>query len=451
MLDRHIGFLDALRDAGLPVSLAEGLDAVRAITAVDLLDRESLRSAYAATVVKRQGHRDVFDSLFDLWYPAATGDPIAVPQPDTEGRVEITGGRGASEQVRQMRADLAELVFDGDLTGLEQLARAAVAEFGRLPTSGSWSQNAVLQALTPRTLLAGLMRTAEPADELAERVTRREFTARLARFEERVTADVRRRIAEDRGTERVVVRRPLNQRDFLSMGQADLIALRREVYPLSRRLATRMSRRNRRSRRGTLDFRRTIRRSLATGGVPVYPVRRPRRPHRPELVVLCDVSSSVAAFARFALLLVYALREQFTKVRAFAFVRQADEVTRYFADADDVLDALERMETEGGIQLMGGGTNYGRVFGDFAARYPDAVGPKTALLILGDARSNYADPAVDALAALADRARHAYWLNPEPQRNWDTGDSVAGRYAEVVEMVECRNLTQLAEFVRHLA
>lgn len=484
LLDHHIAFLDALREAGLPVSLAEGLDAARAMTMVEPLDREALRTAYAATVVKRHGHRPLFDELFDLWFPRAIGEGRSDDRPSRpEPRVEVTGGRAAPEGAQEMRTELAELLFDGDDMALRQLASRAVARFGEIgggsaggsggrggggsrgsgSTRGtrsgastgarSWSPNAVLDAMSPRTLLAGLLRSGVEGDEFAQSLARRRYRERIARFERLVNAEARRRIAEDRGVEataKSVVRPPLDQIDLIGASQAELTALRREIYPLARRLATKKSMKRRRGDRGPLDFRRTIRASLATGGVPVSTRRRPRRPHKPELVVLCDVSSSVASFARFGLLLVYALSEQFSAVRSFAFVDTVEEVTRHFAAADDVADAINRMEQGLTMRLMGGGTNYGRVFTRFDERYADAITPKTTLLVLGDARVNYGDPAVATFAGLAQRAKHAYWLNPEPRGNWGTGDSAAPTYADVVEMVECRTLAQLADFVRDL-
>lgn len=484
LLDHHIAFLDALREAGLPVSLAEGLDAARATTMVEPLDRESLRTAYAATVVKRQGHRPLFDELFDLWFPRAIGEGRGDGRPSrTEPRVEVTGGRAAPEDARAMRAELAELLFDGDDAGLRQLASAAVARFGETGggsagnasghggaasagTGGtrgkaagastgarSWSPNAVLDALTPRTLLAGLLRSDAERDEFAQSLARRTYRERIARFERVVNAEARRRIAEDRGadaTAKSVVRPPLDQIDLIGASQAELAALRREIYPLARRLATKKSMKRKRGGAGPLDFRRTIRASLATGGVPVNTRHRPRRPHKPELVVLCDVSSSVASFARFGLLLVYALSEQFSAVRSFAFVDTVEEVTRHFTAADDVADAINRMEQGLSMRLMGGGTNYGRVFTRFDERYAEAITPKTTLLVLGDARANYVDPAAATFAGLVRQAKHAYWLNPEPRGNWGSGDSAAPTYAEVVEMIECRSLAQLADFVRDL-
>ncbi len=495
LLDHHIAFLDALREAGLPVSLAEGLDAARATTMVEPLDREALRTAYAATVVKRHGHRPLFDELFDLWFPRAIGEGRSDDRSTrSEPRVEVTGGRAAPEGAQELRMELAELLFDGDDTGLRQLASRAVARFGEIgggsgggsrggsggrgaglggrggagsrgfgssrgTRSGastgarSWSPSAVLDALTPRTLLAGLLRSGAEGDEFAQSLARRRYRERIARFERLVNAEARRRITEDRGAEttaKSVVRPPLDQIDLLGASQAELAELRREIYPLARRLATKKSMKRRRGGRGPLDFRRTIRASLATGGVPVITRHRPRRPHKPELVVLCDVSSSVASFARFGLLLVYALSEQFSAVRSFAFVDTVEEVTRHFAAADDVADAIYRMEQGLSMRLLGGGTNYGRVFTRFNERYADAITPKTTLLVLGDARANYTDPALTTFAGVVRQARHAYWLNPEPQGNWGTGDSAAPTYADVVEMVECRTMAQLADFVRDL-
>jgi uncharacterized protein with von Willebrand factor type A (vWA) domain len=184
--------------------------------------------------------------------------------------------------------------------------------------------------------------------------------------------------------------------------------------------------------------------------VPIVTHMRPRRPHRPELVILCDASDSVATFSHFTLLLTYALREQFSKVRAFAFVDVVDEITRYFAPGADVLDAISRMVEEADISRFGR-SDYGSAFERFAEKYGEAIGPKTSLLILGDARSNYQPLALPTLGRLTKDARHAYWLNPEPRGQWDTGDSAATTYGGIVPMYECRNVAQLAAFIQDLA
>jgi uncharacterized protein len=269
-----------------------------------------------------------------------------------------------------------------------------------------------------------------------------------------VTVDVSRRLAELSDAEsvaRTAARPPIERVNFLGATRADLVALRREIQPLARRLATRLAIDQRRGRRGQLDFRRTIRASLSSGGVPLTTHHRPRRPLKTDLVVLCDLSESVTSFAHFTLLLVYALREQFTKVRAFGFVDELDEISRFFTPGGDVLDAVTRLANEADVTWLLGRTDYGRALELFASRFPDAIGSRTSLLILGDARSNYGDLALPTLRELAGRAKHSYWLNPERQGIWDTGDSRASEYAAIVPMVECRNLAQLGEFVRSLA
>jgi hypothetical protein len=193
-----------------------------------------------------------------------------------------------------------------------------------------------------------------------------------------------------------------------------------------------------------------VRASLGTGGVPLVTRHRPHRPHKPELVVLCDVSGSVAGFAHFTLMLTAALREQFTRVRAFAFVDTTDEVTRLFRPGADLAGAVARLSREADVVAWDGHSDYGRALEAFAERWPDAVGPKTSLLVLGDGRNNYRDPGLPTLRRLVGKSRHAYWLNPEPRRLWGSGDSAALTYADTIEMVECRTAAQLAEFVTRL-
>ncbi|WP_030167383.1 vWA domain-containing protein [Spirillospora albida] len=460
LVDRHTGFVAALRDAGMPVSVAEGLDAVRAMQVVDLLDRNALRAAYAATVVKRPAHRATFDTLFDLWFPAAVGDGAAPPAARPQRPTQDDGTPlppALDPEVRDLRDELRELLLTGDDAGLRQFARTAVAGFGRTPGQDSWFSSGVLRAMSPRTLMASLLEAVLNGQErggMAERVARRTLDERITRFEDLVATEVRRRIAEDTGVERtarLAVRPPLERLDFNSASRADMAALRREVYPLARRLATRLVQRQRHGRRGRLDFRRTVRASLASGGVPLTTHHRPRRPHKPELVILCDASDSVSAFAHFTLLLTFALREQFSKVRAFAFIDATDEITEYFAPGVDVADAMTRMTSEADLVWITGRSNYGNAIKVFDRRYGDAITPKTSLLILGDARSNYGELSLPILKTMVDKARHAYWLNPEPRRSWDTGDSAASRYGELVRMYECRNLTQLAAFIEELA
>ena len=226
--------------------------------------------------------------------------------------------------------------------------------------------------------------------------------------------------------------------------------MRREIHPLARRLATRLNRHHAR-RRGPLDFRRTVRASVSSGGVPLETHHRPRRPSRSDLVVLCDVSGSVANFANFTLMLVFALREQFNRVRAFTFVDDIHEVTDHFRPGADPVETMASLAASAQYATLWGRTNYGRAFTRFAELHADALTPKTNLLVLGDARSNYSDLALPALTQLAQR--RAARLVAQPGAPAALGHRRLGcrPYGEILPMVECRNLTQLGEFVHDLA
>ncbi|MDP9434571.1 MAG: VWA domain-containing protein [Actinomycetota bacterium] len=461
LLAREIAFLDALRTAGVPVPLSEVLDATRAMGAVDLRDREALRAAFAATVVKRPAHRRTFDKLFDLWWPAVTGEPSLTELTEDDGRDVDPDAAAADERAfrEALRDALRDLLLRGDEQALQRFAREVVGSVGRAdaqPGRQNWFAYRVLRALSPETLTASLLDALLQGQErggLAERVARQTITERIRQFTEMVEAEVRRRLAEDRGAEqlsRTSVSPLADQVDFLRASRDDMAELRRQVFPLARRLATRLTARRRLGRAGRLDFRRTVRASLATGGVPVVTHHRPHKPHKPELVVLCDVSGSVAGFAHFTLMLAYALQEQFTKVRAFAFVDSVDEVTRFFRADGDIADALARMSSEASLVWFDGHSDYGHALEQFEERYPDAVGPRTSLLLLGDARNNYRATGTPTLKRLVARARHAYWLNPEPRAYWGSGDSATSAYGEVIEMVEVRNAAQLQDFVQRL-
>jgi uncharacterized protein with von Willebrand factor type A (vWA) domain len=448
LVNVHIAFLEALRAAGLPVSLAEDLDAVAALRALEWDRREVVRAGYAATLVKKQSQRPTFDALFDVYFPRMVGDGVAAG----EREPEMDDGQALAA----FRAELVDALGEGDEAALRDLAAEMVGRFGAMPGRGpglsSWSAYTALQRVAPSEIVDRIVR-ALLADGRLDDEARREADRRIGAFTSMVEADARRRIAEEKGPDHVAnvaVRPSIERLDFTSARRADLERMRREIYPLARRLATRLTREHHAKRRGPLDFRRTVRASVSTGGVPLVTHHRPRRPHRTELVVLCDVSGSVASFAQFTLLLVYALRDQFEKVRAFTFVDHVCEVTRHFRPGADPADVLAELAASTAHAALWGRTDYGRAFQRFEEQYADALGPRTSLLVLGDARSNYSDLHLDVLKRLAGSARHAWWLNPEHRRHWDTGDSVAGRYSEVVPMVECRNLTQLGEFVHDI-
>ncbi|MFF4350278.1 VWA domain-containing protein [Streptomyces sp. NPDC001530] len=442
--ERLTGLVGALRSHGVRIGTGETVDAAQALEALGLADRERLREGLAATLLHSTGQRRVFDPVFDVYFPRRVGAPDSEAPADRE----------------DLRDRLAAALTAGDQQMLAQLAVEAVDGFGGYgssPGSDGWSSYQTLDRLRPQTLMARVRDTVRAqggTTGFTDRLLEDEIRQRIEAFRALVATEARRRVAERRGRDEIARRAvaPAADRvDFLFAGRDQLAELRRVVQPLARKLATRLAARRRRAARGTIDLRRTLRGSLSTGGVPMRPVLRRRRPVRPELVLLCDVSGSVSGFSDFTMLLVQALHDQFSKVRVFAFVNRIDEVTGLLVHgAADPEGLGARIRSEATLTGWHGSSDYGVAFGEFAERYADAVGARTTVFVLGDARTNMSDPNLPAVRSLAERARRVYWLNPESYSQWGTGDSAAPSYAELVEMHECRNARQLGELIGRL-
>lgn len=460
LVDTLTGFVEDLRARGIVVGPSNLIDAGQAMEVLDLLDRNSLREGLAATLLSDHLHRDTFDLCFELWFPlghTARAGAVAVPR-TADGEVDV-------EALREMTADILaddEARADGRF---DQLVAAIVNEVGQYDSARgeSYSVYQAMSAISPQTLIARIaaaMAAGMPRED-GERAGTDALTRRAARdatlqLRAAVETEVQRRMSALRGRDEVAayaVPKLPEQIDFFSANPQDMAKLRRTIDPIARLLAAKLEFRRRRNNRGAVDIRSTLRASMSTGGVPIELRHRKPRPGKPELVVICDVSGSVSGFSSFTLQLVYALRQQFSNVRVFAFVDTVDEVTDYFdrSNADDQFG--ERMTTmlrEARISTRGGHSDYGHMLRGFVENYLDSLTHRGALLILGDARNNYALSSVDSLAALRERVRNAYWLNPERRENWDTGDSIAGRYGEVIDMYECRNAEQLGRVIANL-
>jgi uncharacterized protein with von Willebrand factor type A (vWA) domain len=441
--ERLTSLVGALRAHGVRIGTGETVDAGRAVEELGLADRELLREGLAATLLHGPGQRQVFDPVFDLYFPRGVGGPE-----------QWAAGR------EDLRDRLADALTADDQETLGRLAIEAVDGFGGYgssPESDGWSSYQTLERLRPQTLLARVrdnIRAQGGSSGFADRLLEDEIRRRVDTFRAMVAAEARRRAAERRGRDEIARRAvaPTADRvDFLFAGKDRLAELRRTVQPLARKLATRLAARRRRASRGAIDLRRTLRGSLSTGGVPMKPVLRRRRPARPELVLLCDVSGSVSGFSDFTMLLVQALHDQFSKVRVFAFVNRIDEVTGLLEHGRADPEGLgSRIQAEAAVTGFHGSSDYGMALGEFAERYADAVGSRTTLFVLGDARTNRSDPNLPALRRITERARRVHWLNPEQRSRWGTGDSVAPAYAELAEMHECRNARQLSALVARL-
>ena len=478
MIDLLAGFVKELRDAGLPVSLTENLDAMEAVQHVPLEDREAFKYALGATLVKNSSHWRAFETVFEVYfsmrgpeYKLVEGgdDDVDRMWREMQDQLKQGEGRGGAggldnltpEEIAQM---LMQALLNADQALMRALAKQAVQRFAGMepgrPVGGTYYLYRTLRNLDLEGMLQKLMDASREQvggelTNLEERLERDEYQSRIEEFKKEIEAEIRRRLVADRGAEAMAktLRKPLPEDvEFMHASRDEMQLLKKALYPLTRKLAARLARKRRHGRRGPLDFRNTVRHSLSYGGVPADPKFKYPRPAKPELMVVADISASVASFARFTLMLVYAIQNQFSKVRSFVFIDGLDEVTDYFRGTEDITEAIHRVNTEADVVWVDGHSDYGHAFEVFWERFGKDVGPKTTVLLLGDARNNYHASQSWVVREMRKKARHVYWLNPEPRSYWNTGDSIVGEYGNHTDGVfECRNLRQLEGFVEKLA
>jgi hypothetical protein len=442
---------EELRAEGLAIGTSELLDAFAALEAIDWTEREPFESALAATLAKSPEDRRVFDLVFERFFFRAV-EAAALREGVTErgGSGEDDGRNaldGSQLDLDELRAAIAQAMADFDEARLRDLARLAIAAFGRPDEASSGVVGVDVQRIR-RAL--GLR--SDPQPQLDPEDPRREGLGReaLRHFEMLLRQELER--AQIERTQTLAPARPLGDLDraLPSGPAADLAAVHRVVAQLRRRLATRGNELRGPRRQDHIDMRRTMRASLQTGGVPIVIKQRPRRPRRPELYVLCDVSTSVTSASVFFLSVLHALHDSFRRMRSFVFIERVSEVTGVFAHERAFKAVSEAIAGYAGVADVSGYTDYGRVWSEFRALVEDDLDPRATLIVLGDARTNGRDPRAAEFAALTARARRAFWLNPEPRLYWNYGDSVIAAYAPFCEVFECWTTRQLEDFVRSL-
>jgi hypothetical protein len=467
--------VDELRAVGVGVSVGEHLDAARALASIPLADQEVVRSSLQCALIKRAEHLDAFNVLFNLYF-AGTGPSEPGPLHDLS----------AAELAAALRAAISS----GDPAALRQLAEEYVRRYAALepgaPVAGVFAMIAASEAANldgiRAELLAAMAGQAGGDGEgeggggdsgsggsggggsgggwnvrgsaaIADRLRRAEADRAVDSFRAELQAAIRRALVADRGAR--AVSKTLRVRlaedvDIATASAAEQEAMVASIGPLAHQLSKLLAQQE--FRRPRLSIRRTLHLAMGTGGVPFRIGTEPAPPPKPEIVVLCDVSGSVATFSRFTLNLLIALDSRLSRLRAFSFVDGLSEITELVSEARSAGRQLSQAEAARGAVRWNGSSDYGHVLRDFARDYSRQFSRRTVVLVVGDARTNYLDPAAGALAEVSERVGKLYWLNPEPRRYWNQGDSVMSRYAPLCTQVrECSTLRQIADFVKSLA
>ena len=382
------GFVRALRAAGVETSTAETLDAARAVALVGYARRDHLKTTLGLVLAKSEDERRLHDEVFERYF----APPATASAEQAEGANQDDAATPAGSAPGDHRAD-----FELDIA-LAQAAQAVGVDEIRFISQ--------VPVFTQRLLAALGKQPPDPALRARARALVQQ------RFE------LHGRAATEAFLTEVAVARPLGR-----VSPPDMDRMKAVVARLAKRLALRHSRRRRLRLPHQLDLRRTLRANAGHDGLPWALHFKHKRRDRPRIVVLCDVSGSVMAHVRFLLLLLYAMHDAVADLRTFAFSNRLHDVGAVLAHQpfDEAIATILK-------QAGGGATDYGQALADLSALPEGLVNRHTTLLVLGDGRSNHADPRLDVFATLADRARRVLWLCPEPEGRWGSGDSCMLQY-----------------------
>jgi len=434
-------FCEDLRAEGVPVGTSELLDAFAALDSVSWTDAADFREALAATIAKSPEDRRIFDLIFDRYFfRAAEAEAI-----DRELREDDRYSGGERLDADELREAIQQAIAEGREGDMRDLARLAIAAFGRR------GEGSGVVGVDVQRIRRSLELTPTPPSEQQgeEPVIDRDG---INRFERHLRRELERALIER--TEKLPPSRPLAELDrtLPTSPTQDLASVHRAVTQLKRRLATLGHEQRGRRQHAAVDMRKTMRSSLETGGVPLRLRYKPKRPRRPEIIVLCDVSTSVTSASVFFLSVLHALHDSFRKLRSFVFIERISEVTEVFEDERDFREISRRISREGGVADVSGYTDYGRVWREFATEVADDLHPRSTVIVLGDARTNGREPHAEIFAEVSERAGRTFWLNPEPKLYWNYGDSVMSAYEEhCTAAFECWTTKHLEEFVNVVA
>lgn len=459
---RVVEFVEVLRQNGLKVAVSETRDAMESIAALGLEDPERFRAALAASLCKRAGDVETFNRAFQLFFTGAVKMLEALDQ-SLADRIREQGLLEGDElkmvvwMLDRLAGELSPLtqaLLSGNRGQLASLFRQATLQldFSRV-------QNALQTGFYSRRLLAGVgfetsrgeletigaeLRSRGVSAEGVE-IVGRQLAAAMRQVEEAARAEAGRQIsARLRKATGAVADKQLH---LLSRQEIEIA--QRAVRALAEKLKARLIRRQRSRRKGQLNPRRTLRKNLSSGGVPMVPQFRTRRPARPDVVVLCDVSDSVRVTSRMMLLFTFTLQSLFSRVRTFIFVSELGEVTKYFKDArpEDAIDVA----TQSGVISLASNSNYGNAFAEFTRGFLGSVTRRTTVLIIGDGRNNFNAPSVWALEDLKRKAKRVVWICTEPRQNWGFGDSEMLKYEKAVsQVVTVQTLSDLERIAQQL-
>ena len=452
--ERLLSFIEFLRGRDIMISPADSLVAMEVAGLVGYSDRTLLKNGLASALAKSKFEIEIFDEAFEQYFASKQNTK------DQEESGQSQEGQASPEQLAEQlehaleaQPELASKLSSDLVNALKSGDQAAIAI--AVETAAQQVDVSAIKLLTQRGQFIRKMLDALGEQALRDAAVELETTEPAAFEAVQALREQLRNRVKDRVDRAYMVHASGDAEDMLdealsnmSLGNVDQHhrdRLKRLLEKMTRKIAARHGRIRKRVKRGQLAVPATLRKAMATDGVPFQPQWKKNLRRKPQILILCDVSGSVAAYAKFLLLFIYSLQDILPRTRSFAFSSNLGEVTETLRSLP-VETAIERVNLK-----YGGATDYARAFDDFATLAMADINRVTTVIILGDARNNNTDPRLDLLAEIRSRCKQLIWLNPENQRSWSTGDSEMRGVSKHCDVAaECSTLKQLERVIDNL-
>lgn len=415
-LEKLSAFSRMLRLEGLPVSPKETADACQILIHLGFDDREVVKIALRTVFAKSREEQHTFDRTFDGFFLSEEAMRAQATEQALEER--------RMEQARQEAME--ELRLNGrpmDFTDDQREAYASLPEENKEKL---------------REFMNRFRGNAERNPELYSNFIHSVFAKSI--LEQQLKLEDAGIGCADMDPDMGLLFRDISEFQDSEIPKAISI-----LQKISQQINAELSsQRHSRGRGGKLDFRRTIRKGLETGG-SFYKLKYRKKPSRKRhLVLLCDVSGSMVQFSEFVLRFIMSMNNVAESSRCFLF---SEEICEADAFSLQNMDAFREYVRRSGV--FGRGTNLGRALTELCKRKPAVLSGSTTLLILSDAQTVDRDTAVKALLEAKRLAGQVIWLNPVAESRWQHQKS-AQIMASLCTMVSCNTLSALSSACKRL-
>ncbi|ATW26301.1 vWA domain-containing protein [Candidatus Formimonas warabiya] len=445
MEKRLLEFVNSLRSAGVRISPGEIVDCLEALKSYGIAEHRLFYRLLKATLIKSETDTPLFDLAFRLYFQEEVEKPEPLTSPGCcDGFASGVDGSGTGKAgMGAASRQLYHAIQEGQSQILislaeKQLAQLTVGEEGidqllhQIKVSMEWFmvENAFEREGKEGEENAGILKDLE--QYLRHRIEKLAVAQK-----------------GEQGLSDILWEENLKQKDLGALNEVQVKEMEKRVERLANKLASRYSYRFKPAKSGRVDMRRVLQKAARMGRTPERLFYQDKVMDRPRIVVLCDISGSVAVYSAFLLQLVYAMARRFADLRTFLFVDEIAEVTLPLKTGP-VQDAVRQALQEARCSRLGI-SNFGQVFELFRLHYGEILHPKTTLVILGDAKNNWYPPRKEELRTISEQVHRIIWLNPEPKAKWNQDDSIIGLYGQSCsDVIECRNLDQLEQAVRKI-